>query len=345
MRELTGLARDTFRPILACRPESKIGENAQARGIPVDFVPMRGNFDPLAVWRLMRLISRHSVDIVHTHSSADSWMAAVAAKLSSRRPVVVRTRHLSCSFNQRLIYSWMADRVITVGGSTRDYMIQEKGIHEKRVLTIHTGVDLETFDPERVPENLRKELAIPPDAPVLGTVAVFRRLKGHVYVLRAMKEILRELPEAKLLLVGEGPQEQNLRRMISEEGIGSSVILPGFREDVERALNTLDVFVFPSLQEALGTAILEAMAMEKPVVATRVGGIPEIVGEGKAGFLVAPEDSRGIAQKVLLLFKDPELRRAMGRAGRKVVEERYGSRQMVLRIEELYERLLPERKR
>lgn len=344
MRELLGLSRELFRPLLACQPGSRIGENAEAQGLRTEYIKMRANFDPVAVARFMRLYQQYSVDIVHTHSSADSWMASTAAKISGRRPVVVRTRHLSVSFKNRLIYSFMADRVVTVGGSTRRYMIQEKRIPEGKVLTIPTGVDLVEFDPRRTPGDLRKELGIAPETPVYGTVAVFRRLKGHQYLLGAVPEIVRSVPGAKLLLVGEGPQENNLRKLIREKNIGESVIMPGFRDDVARVLNTMDVFVFPSLQEALGTAILEAMAMKKPVVAGRVGGIPEIVQDGLSGFLIDPEAPEAIAEKVIELLMDPRARQRMGEEGRRFVETHYNNQLMVQRLERLYQGLMEGRK-
>ena len=339
LRELSGLSREEFKPLLACQPESRIGEEARRRNLPVEPVRMRGNFDPLAVARFWGLIRRRSVDIVHTHSSADSWMASAAARLSPRRPKVVRTRHLNAAFNVRQIYTLMADRVVTVGGKTREYMIREKNISPDRVVTIPTGVDLTVFDPRRVEGNLREELGIPPAAPVFGTVSVFRRLKGHQFLLEAAVEILRAVPDAKLILAGEGPKEGNIRKKIEETGIGPAVILPGFREDVPRVLNTLDVFVFPSLQEALGTAILEALAMGKAVVASRVGGIPEVVEEGKTGFLVEPEQPAAIAEKVILLLRNPELRSELGERGRRFVEEKYDNRLMVRRLEALYREL------
>jgi glycosyltransferase involved in cell wall biosynthesis len=175
-------------------------------------------------------------------------------------------------------------------------------------------------------------------------VAVFRKLKGHRYLLEATKEILHFCPEAKLLLAGAGPQEKNLLRIIEEEGIGPSVILPGFRDDVPQVLNTLDVFVFPSLEEALGTAVLEAMAMKKPVVATRVGGIPEVVQEGKTGYLVEPGNPGAIAGKVIPLLQDKDLCQKMGIQGRHRVEAYYDNRLMVQRIEQLYQRLMEKRK-
>jgi glycosyltransferase involved in cell wall biosynthesis len=335
-----GLSRESFKPLLACQPESRIGEEARKRNLPVETMRMRGNFDPLAVGRLWNFIRRHSVDIVHTHSSADSWMASTAARLSPRRPKVVRTRHLNATFNVRQIYTLMADRVVTVGGSTREYMIREKGIPPARVVTIPTGVDLAVFDPGRVSGDLREELGIPPHAPVFGTVSVFRRLKGHQYLLEAAGEILRAAPEAKILLAGEGPQERNIRNKIEELGIGKSVFLSGFREDIPRVLNTMDVFVFPSLQEALGTAILEALAMRKAVVASRVGGIPEIIEDGNTGFLVDPESPAAIAERVIPLLKNPGLRRKLGDQGRRFVEIHYDNRLMVGRLEALYRDLM-----
>jgi glycosyltransferase involved in cell wall biosynthesis len=344
LRELLGLTRASFRPLLACQPGSRIGQNAEARGLPVEYLKIRANIDPLAVFQFIRMYHRYSVDIVHTHSSADSWMAGTAAKISPRHPSVVRTRHLSASFNNRLIYSFMADRVVTVGSSTRRYMIQEKRIPERKVLTIPTGVDLSQFNPQETREDLRGELGIPPGVPVYGTVAVFRRMKGHRYLLAAVPEISRAVPGARLLLIGEGPQENNLQKMIEEMGIQESVIMPGFREDIARVLNTLDVFVFPSLQEALGTAVLEAMAMEKPVVASRVGGIPEIVREGRTGYLIDPEDPRAISGGVIRLLKDGEMRRQMGAEGRKLVENHYDTRRMVRQLEKLYYKLMEGRR-
>ena len=190
--------------------------------------------------------------------------------------------------------------------------------------------------------DLREELGIPNSAPVFGTVSVFRRLKGHQYLLEATGEILRAIPEAKLLLAGGGPQEQNIRKRIEELGFGKAVLVTGIRDDIPKVLKTIDVFVFPSLQEALGTAILEALAMRKAVVASRVGGIPEVIEEGETGFLVEPERPAAIAEKVILLLKNPDLRRELGDRGRRFVEAHYDNRLMVRRLEALYHELAGE---
>ncbi len=337
LRELLGLSRKSFRPLLACQPGSQFAEKAKALDLDVELVKMRGNVDPLSVIQMIRLYHRRKVDIVHTHSNADSWNASLAAKLSPRRPVVVRTRHLSIPFNNRLIYNFMADRVVTVGEAVRQYMIREKGIHPQKVLAIPSGVDVNKFNPERVKDDLREELGISPDVLVFGTAAILRQNKGHRVLLEATPKILRSFPTARLLLAGDGPQKENLLRILAEKQLQGTVIMPGFLEDMPRVLNSMDVFVFPSLEEAFPNAVIEAMAMEKPIVATRVGGIPDIVEEGQTGYLVEPGDADGIADRVIKLLGDKNLRSTMGRKGRQFALSRGSQQVMIQKLEELYQ--------
>jgi len=338
MRELIGLSRESFRPLLVCQPESQLAKKAEAQGIDVELVKIRGNIDPISVIKFIRLFHRRKVNIVHTHSNADSWNAAIAAKLSSGRPTVVRTRHLSVPFNNRLIYNFMADRVVTVGEAVRQFMIR-KGIRPQKVLTISSGVDVDRFNPEKVRETLRDKLGIPSDALVFGTAAIFRRNKGHRFLLEAASTILDRFPTAKLLLAGDGPQKGNLLQIIDEKHLQSSVVMPGFVEDMPRLLNSLDIFVFPSVEEAFPNAILEAMAMNKPVVATRVGGIPDILEDGETGYLVEPENSDAIADRVIKLLSNQQLRLEMGQKGRQVALEN-NQQIMIEKLERLYSGLM-----
>jgi glycosyltransferase involved in cell wall biosynthesis len=343
LREMRALNRELFLPLLACQPGSQIAPKAREQEADVDLVKIRGNIDPLAILQLMRLFRCRCVDIVHTHSNADSWNAAIAAKLCGRRPWVVRTRHLSAAFNNRMIYSFMADRVITTGEYTRRYMIREKGIDAQRVEAIPSGIDLERFNPELNQEDIRGELGLARNTLVFGSASVFRKKKGYHFLLEAVPQILSAYPAAKLLLVGGGPQEDNLRGLIRELGIQEAVILPGFRNDMPRVLNTMDVFVFPTLEEAFPNAVMEALAMKRAVVASRVGGVPDIILDGETGYLVEPGDPAAIAAKVSFLFQNKGLRQRLGERGRKFVEENCSHRIMVRRIEELY-RSLGEKK-
>ena len=343
LREMRTLDRKTFLPLLACQPDSGIAGKAKEQGADVDFVRIRGNIDPLAVFRFRRIFRLRNVDIVHTHSNADSWNASLAARFLRRRPWVVRTRHLSASFHNRLIYSFMADRVVTTGEYTRTYMIREKGIDPERVVAIPSGIDLNRFDPGATRENLRGELGLGKDTPVFGSASIFRRKKGYDFLLEATPRILSAHPSAKLLLVGGGPQEENLRRRIEELKIEEAVILSGFREDMPRVLNTMDIFVFPTLEEAFPNAVMEALAMKRAVVASRVGGVPDIIRDGETGFLVEPGDPAAIAEKVSFLFRNRSLRTKIGEAGRRFVEANCSHNIMVRRVEGVYRNLMENR--
>jgi glycosyltransferase involved in cell wall biosynthesis len=340
MREMRALDRNTFLPLLGCQPESQIAPKAKELGVGVDLVKIRGNIDPLAILQLIRVFRRRGVDIVHTHSNADSWNASIAARFTSPRPWVVRTRHLSAAFNNRLIYSLMADRVITTGEYTRKYMIREKGIDPDRVVAIPSGIDLDRFNPETTREDIREELGLAKDTLVFGSASVFRKKKGYHFLLQATPQILSVYPSSRLLLAGGGPQEHNLRRQIEELKIQGAVILPGFRNDMPRVLNTMDVFVFPTLEEAFPNAVMEALAMKRAVVASRVGGVPDIIRDGETGYLMNPGDPSAIAEKVSDLLKNEEVRQKVGIRGRRFVEENCSHRIMVRRIEELYRSLM-----
>ena len=339
MGEILGLSRESFRPFLACQPASQFSQKAEAQGVDFELIKMRSNIDPLSVVQFIRLYHRRKVNIVHTHSNADSWNASIAAKFSPSRPIVVRTRHLSVPFNNRLIYNCMADQVITVGEAVCRYMIREKGIHPQKVLAISSGVDVNKFNPEKVRGNLRDKLGIPPDALVFGTAAIFRKNKGHRFLLEAAPTILETFPGARLLLAGEGPQKGNLLRLIDAKQLHDTVVMPGFIDDMPRLLNSMDVFVFPSLEEAYPNAILEAMAMQKPIVATRVGGIPDILEDGQTGYLVEPRNADAIGDRVVNLLSDQKLRSIMGRKGRQVALEN-NQQIMIEKLERLYFNLM-----
>jgi glycosyltransferase involved in cell wall biosynthesis len=237
----------------------------------------------------------------------------------------------------------MADRVVTTGEYTRAYMVREKGIEPGRVAAIPSGIDLERFDGDRIREDLRGELGIAADTPVFGSTSVFRKKKGYHILLEAVPKIIEVFPTAKLLLVGGGPQENNLRRQIDDLRLGGNVILPGFREDMPRVLNTMDVYVFPTLEEAFPNAVMEAMAMRRPVVASRVGGVPDLIRDGETGYLVAPGDPAAIAERTCSLLLSAERRRELGAKGQRFVRENCSHRLMVRRLEDLYRAIMRER--
>lgn len=341
--ECIGMKNSGARVIVVCKPESKLAERALGAGIEVRTHPMRSNRDLSAIGFVMRLIKQASVDVVNTHSGDDSFLCAIAGRLSSIRPVIVRTRHLMLPITSKTTYSLFPHKVVAVSESVRQYLVKEKGIPGDRVVTVPTGVDLERFDPDSTPDLLREELGAGPKTLIVGTVAILRRKKGHHVLLDAIPDIVREVPDVMFVFAGDGPQRENIEARIKELGVERHVRLLGLRKDIPTVLKGLDLFVLPTLQEALGTSILEASAMRKAVVSTRVGGVPEAVREGETGLLVEPEDKDGLAGAVSRLLKDSTLRASMGENGRAMVEKEYSTVRMVERMLNVYTDLLGKR--
>lgn len=342
--ECMGLKRLGARPLVLCKPASKLRARAIEAGIEVFCHNMRSNLDISALRHIMRIVKAESVDCICTHSGDDSLLGAVAGRLSSRRPAVVRTRHLALPITSKITYSRLPHKVVTVSEFVRNYLVHDKGIDASRVVCIPTGVDMQRFDPDSTKETFRAELGLAADAVVVGVVAILRRKKGHHVLLQAIPAILAKVPGAVFVFAGNGPQKDNIEGQIKELGIGKNVRLLGLRPDIPAVLKGLDLFVLPTLQEALGTSILEASAMNKPVVASAVGGVPEVVREGITGALVPPEDPAALAAAIIRLLRDRTQLCRMGQAGRRMVEEGYTTGQMAERMFNLYNELAARRR-
>ncbi len=343
LRESIGLRDMGARIIVLCQPGSVLGERASDHGIQVEFCRMKKSYDLVAVKDILKLIRTEHVDVINTHSGRDSFLAGIAGRMSSRRPVIVRTRHLALPITSRASYSLIPHRVVTVSRYVRRYLIS-KGLRPERVVAIPTGIDLERFDPDRETGDIRQELGIKPDIPLVGTVAILRTKKGHHVLLDAIPKVLKRVPDALFLFAGNGPQHQNLSNRIQELGLSDHVMMLGLRDDIPGLLNSIDLFVLPTLQEALGTSFIEAMAMKKPVVGTAIDGVSEVIRDRINGLLVRPDDPASLADAITRLLKDREKAATMGNRGREIVLENYTTDRMCRDMHRLYSELLEERR-
>jgi glycosyltransferase involved in cell wall biosynthesis len=214
-----------------------------------------------------------------------------------------------------------------------------------KVFLIPNGVEIKVFTEanQSLVEALAQEWKIRSHTPVIGTLARLHEQKGHSYLLDAVAQLRREIPDVKALVVGDGELRPSLEQRTQALRLSDSVIFTGTRRDVPEILALLDVFVLPSLWEGLPIALLEAMAAGLPVVATRVGGVPEVVVDGETGLLVPPRDPDALSEAILTLLQDPDLRQKMGQAGQERVREYFSVERMVEETEALYERLLAEK--
>jgi glycosyltransferase involved in cell wall biosynthesis len=327
----------------ACRRGAKLGQRARELGFAVEEMSMRNSVDLASIVGLARSFRRHGVDIVNSHSGRDTLLAGMAVRLLPARPRLVRTRHLILPITSRATYSVLPDHVVCVSGAVRDYLVSA-GIPAALLSTVPTGVDTGRFDPDSVNATLRGELGIDETAPLIGTVAILRMKKGYQDLIAAIPRVLEALPNAHFVFAGDGPQRGNIEQAIAAAKLNDRVHLLGLRGDIPQVLRSLDLFVLPTHQEALGTSYLEAQAMGVPVIGTRVGGVPDALREGETGLLVPAHDPSALAATIVELAADRPRCRQMGEAGRRWVRAECTVETMSERMLALYQRLLAERR-
>lgn len=338
-----------WRVLLAGQPGGRFIEHARVRGIPAVAVRMRGPVDLGAVRTLARLIRSERVSLVHTHSSIDAWVAGMAARWAG--VPVVRTRHVSIAIRRGLnpVYRWLADRVITSGEEIRQLVIAA-GARPERVIAIPAGVDLDAFavphDSAAVLESVGLTRAAGgPAGPIVGSVAMFRGSKGHDHLLDAFARVHARRADARLLLVGDGGRRAWAEGIARDRGIAAAVRFAGFRTDVPALLGIMDCFALASTRtEGVPGSLLQAAAAGIPLVASRIGGIPEFVEDGVTGLLVPPEDPAALAAGIERVLADPAAAAARARAARKRCEEGFSRETSIGRLLALYDELLAPRR-
>ena len=284
-------------------------------------------------------------DVVHNHmfhaeviGTQAAWRVAEAGL---PRPYVVGTVHSSRIRDEmdrallRVLTPKM-DHVIAVSSSIVR-KLEDEGRVGAPVTLIYNGIDLERYDHQLPCCTLREEYGLPPEGPMVGVVARLEAEKGHPTLLDAWPHVLAEFPTATLLIIGEGSRREALEAQVARLGIASSVIFTGRRDDVPAVTKALDVAVLPSYREAQGLTILEAMALSRPVVASNVGGIPEMISDGVTGLLVPPHEPLALADAVVRLLRDHPLADTLGRAGHDLVHERFCVQLMARAVETIYD--------
>jgi glycosyltransferase involved in cell wall biosynthesis len=339
LNEMLGMRELGHTALLACQPGAKLGQRAGEAGFTVFETSMRSAVDIPAILRLRRFIREASADVVNTHSGRDTQLAGMAAHTLPRRPRIVRTRHLALPITSRFTYSVLPDHVVTVSAHVARYLASA-GVPAERITAVPTGIDLMRYVAAPAGGTLRTELELPPDAPLVGTVAILRRKKGHAELLEAIPAVLARFPATHFVFAGDGPQRENLERRIAELGLSGSVHLLGLRRDVVNVLQSLDLFVLPTHQEALGTAFVEAGAMGLAAIGSNVDGVPEIVGAGETGILVPVNNPPALANAIVELLADPALRHQMGEAARRNVATHFSRDAMVAGMLGVYRRAL-----
>ena len=324
---------------LGAHPDSAIATRAREAGLT--FVPLRTHkaLLPFEVARLAAWLIANRVDVVNTHSSNDGWLAGLAARLALH-PVLIRSRHIEVDYPNRfwsgLAFRNLPHHVITTSQRIADRLVTELGVPRARVSCIATGVDLARFDPAQK-GTLRQELGLASDVALVGMISVLRSWKGHYTLLEAAEILLNQGRKVHIAIAGEGPMRIVLPARIEKAPLHGNVTLLGHRPDVPNLIASLDALVLPSYaHEGIPQIILQAQAMRRPVVATRIGGIPEVVEDNVTGLLVDRKDAKALATKIALLLDDRSLANRLGQAGRAQIEAKYSLDAMGERLLTLY---------
>ncbi len=338
----------------------RLYDDLRAKGLQVFVVKKRFRLDLTVVIRLVRIIKEKRVDIIHTHNVTSNFYGRLAHILSGR-PVVttvhanVFEEHKSSLGSEAigrlvakldLYMARFSNRLITVASHLRDMLI-EHGVDAQKVVLVRTGLAVDKADPKLSGDarSLMKAFGIDDDECVVGIVGRLVPIKNHRMFIDAAKEVIERGWRVKFLIVGDGMLHDELRDYTHSLGLTEKVVFAGWREDMELIYLIMNIFVISSTSEGFSIAPLEAMKHAVPIIATRVGGLPEIVKDGETGILVESDDAHALAEAIVYLLKNPEKRKEMGLAGRRLLEEFLTADKMAGHIYSIYISVISEQER
>lgn len=343
---VNGLREIGHRTALVAHPDGELRRRA-AEGLELVPLAPRTELDLSAAWRLSRVIKRLAPDVVHAHDPHGVAMASLALSLGSSSrsegapdTVLIASRRVDFHLKSNSFSRWkhrQVDCFIAASEAIR-LMLVADGVPPERTVTVHEGIDLEHVLAAE-PVNVHEAFWLPHQAPVVGNIAALVPHKGHRHLIEAAHLVVQEILDARFVILGEGELREPLERLVRDYHLEKHVLLPGFRTDVLGCLKGFDLFVMSSVTEGLGTSLLDAMACSKAIVGTSVGGIPEVVDDGRTGLLVPPRDHRQMAAAIVRLLRDDNLRRSMGEAGLARFRERFTVERMIEETAAVYARV------
>ncbi len=353
-----GLRELGYQVGFACQPGSRLQERLRGTGVRVHPTLFRFEADFTAAWRLSGLIRRHDYHVLHMHDSHAHWLGGCASRIAGR-PLRVVSRRVDFSIHRHgfglsiVKYRHFADAFVAVSEAVRAALIRD-GVPGKMIHVVHSGVRMPLHVGRRVPlhcpprskkerSTLNRMLSANGTTTIVGAVGSLVGHKGHRYLIAAASELAQHLPNLRFVVLGEGKLRRDLESRIRGSGLSGKFFLPGHKPSASRLIRAFDVFVMPSLQEGLGTSVLDAMAAGVPVVATRAGGIPEVVEDFKTGLLAKPGDAHSLAAALERILRDRDLTDRLARSAREKVAARFTVGRMVVKTAQLYRKLLSER--
>lgn len=340
------LAPDRFRAIACLIEKGWLTGHLDELGVKYVIIENKRSYDPIFLANLVKLIRKEKINLVHSHEFFTNFYGSVAARITGIP--MIGTIHGKGYFTEKKsrIIAYKAaiklcTRMIAVSEDLRSYLIRELNLRKSnKIMTIYNGIDLKKYRTLTPDRELRRKLSIPEEAVIAGTVGSLFKVKGIEYLLEAVKEVIGEFPKFRLVIAGEGHEGENLKRLAFSLGIQDYVLFLGFRDDIPQLLNMFDFYVCSSISEGMSLSILEAMAVARPVVATDVGGNPELVTQGDNGFLLPARDPHALAEMMKTLIRANDLRVKMGIKGKEKAQRYFSLETMIENYQNLYDELI-----
>jgi glycosyltransferase involved in cell wall biosynthesis len=349
LTEARGMLDRGHEVTLVTPAEAQIAPVAEARGIPTVRLPIaRKNAKGLAAMRLWLGRNARRFDLINTHSSTDSWLVALSRLSIWRAPPIVRTRHVSTAVNNHLPTRWLYQaatrHIVTTGEALRQQLHRDNRYDLSRMTSVRTGIDLNRFHPrDRAAARTQAGLL---ERPTLGILATLRDWKGHVQLLEAWNTLRGDFPDWQLLIVGDGPQRDNLEALAARLSLGETIRFVGNQDDAPLWLCCMDVFCLPSFgDEGVPQGLMQAMACGVPAVSTPIGAIAEALQDGVTGFMTPPRDAGALARTLRRLLADAALRERFSAASVDYARRNFGIDVMLDAMESVFERAVNRRSR
>lgn len=339
-----GLLRRGVVSILVCPRGSALARRVAAESIPAVDMKIGRVFRFPTALRIASLARREGVRTIHMHTSAAHSLGLATARLLKRHINLVVSRRVAFQRKPSLFtkrkYVGQGIRYIAISEAVKKTLL-DLSVSERDISIVHSGIDTDRFSKvdEVAARALAEELRIRPGSFVVGSVGSLVPCKGHAVLVKAVAKVAEIIPDVICLIAGDGPERSQLRSLIRRSGLERKVILAGQQDRVPELLSLMNVFVMPSLDEGLGLALLEAMAAAKPVIASSVGGIPEVITAGQNGILVPPGQEGALAESLLDLIRDSARMASLAENARRSVRERFSCEAMVQGTLRVYEDL------
>ncbi|HBH35128.1 MAG TPA: hypothetical protein DDW45_01590 [Gammaproteobacteria bacterium] len=344
---LNKLDPERFSSIVCCiNKRMEVGDKMMAAGIPVIELNLlnRGGTDPNIVRELLKLIHKESIDLVHSHMYHANLYGRFAARKAGIPAIAsIHNIYARQKWHRRLVNWYLARHTATITAGSEDIkrdVMHYDHVPEPLIEIIPNSVDLSRSDSALTKKEARERLGIADNLLLLGTVGRLAEQKGHRYLIDALALLNGRGIKPHLLLIGEGKEETSLKEQVAEKGLQEQIHFLGTRNDLGDLFRAMDIFVMPSLWEGLSLAMLSAMAAKLPIVATSVGGIPEVLGENEYGIVVPPADIEPLAEAIMRCVTNNDLAREIAEKGAQHVREHYSDAAMVARFQEIYEKAL-----